>query len=180
MKSLNHPAFHGALVVVGLVLDQVTKLWAIARFSDGAGHSSGMSIPVLGDLLRFQLDFNEGAAFSSRPQQLMPWLPPTFFFALLTILAVAALALFYRRIPVQDLFSRVGVALIASGAFGNLTDRFHLGKVVDFISVDFPDFLMPRWPTFNVADSLVCLGVGLVLLSPVLTRKLKLSTEGKE
>ena len=71
----------------------------------------------------------------------------------------------------------MGVALITSGAFGNLTDRLRIHKVVDFIDWEFPNiaidpfsFLgiqfgglyMDRWPTFNIADALVCVGVSII------------------
>jgi signal peptidase II len=47
-----------------------------------------------------------------------------------------------------------------------------LSMVVDFIDCDFPDFIMTRFPTFNVADSFVTVGVAIVILSPVILRKL--------
>ena len=47
---------------------------------------------------------------------------------------------------------------------GNLIDRFFWGKVVDFIDVDFPDFIMSRWPVFNAADSAVTVGMCLLVI----------------
>ncbi len=168
MKFLNTLPGHLALVGTGLVLDQLTKGWAVARLATLGGHPNGESIPVLGDLLRFTLAYNEGAAFSSRPQQILPWLPPTAFYGILTLAALGGLFWFYRSLPVRDWMSRLGVALIASGALGNLVDRLRIQKVVDFIDSDFPDALMTRWPTFNLADTWVTVGVICVLLGPLL------------
>jgi signal peptidase II len=62
--------------------------------------------------------------------------------------------------------------MILGGAVGNFIDRMRMQMVVDFIDCDFPDFIMTRFPTFNVADSFVTVGVALVILSPVILRKL--------
>lgn len=171
VKKINQPLVHAAIVLLGIFADQASKFWAVARFASEDGTPRHEYLPMIGTFLRFQLDYNEGAAFSSRPQEIIPWLHPTLFFGLLTVIAIGGLSYFYRSLPKYDGFSRLGVAMILSGALGNLTDRLHIGKVVDFISVDFPDALMQRWPTFNVADSLVCVGVTLVFLGPSLYKK---------
>jgi signal peptidase II len=67
--------------------------------------------------------------------------------------------------------SRLGVVVILGGAGGNFNDRMRLSLVVDFIDCDLPDFIMTRFPTFNVADSFVTVGVAVVVLSPVILRK---------
>ena len=53
-------------------------------------------------------------------------------------------------------------SFILVGAVGNMIDRIFYGKVIDFIDCDFPDFIMERWPIFNIADSFI--SVGMVLL----------------
>jgi signal peptidase II len=53
------------------------------------------------------------------------------------------------------------LALVIGGAAGNVYDRLTLGYVVDFISLHYQDLY---WPAFNVADSAICLGVGLLIL----------------
>jgi len=172
MKSLNKTTGHIVLALSGLALDQATKIWAVARFGGPQGIPTGETMPILGDLLRFTLAYNEGAAFSSKPQAILPWLHPTLFFGVLTIAALIGLAWFYRSLPVRDWLSRLGVALIVSGALGNFLDRLRLHKVVDFIDCDFPDFIMTRWPTFNLADSWVTIGVACVLLGPIVFKKI--------
>lgn len=58
----------------------------------------------------------------------------------------------------------VSFSLIVAGAIGNLIDRIYLGSVTDFLDFDFPDFLMERWPIFNVADSAICVAIGLYII----------------
>ena len=176
-KFYNKWPFHVAVIVFSIISDQLTKLWAVSRFTDEAGNFTYEKIPVIGELVRFQLVYNKGAAFSSRPQDLMPFLPPWVFFLLISIVAAFALAWFYKSIDKRDYLSRLGVVMILGGAVGNFIDgnfidRMRMQMVVDFIDCDFPDFIMTRFPTFNVADSFVTVGVALVILSPVILRKL--------
>lgn len=172
MKFYNKWPFHLGIILFSIVADQVTKLWALTRFTNESGGMNREVINVVGEWVRFQLVFNKGAAFSSRPQDLMPFLPPTVFFILVSIVAVAVLGWFYKSIDKRDYLSRLGVAMILGGAVGNFIDRMRLKMVVDFIDCDFPDFIMTRFPTFNVADSFVTVGVVLTILSPLVLRKL--------
>lgn len=172
MKFYNKLPFHVGVIVVSIVADQLTKLWAVARFTNETGAQTHDYINVVGELIRFGLVFNKGAAFSSRPQDLMPFLPPWVFFLIISIVAAVALSWFYKSIDKRDWLSRLGVVMILGGAVGNFIDRMRLQMVVDFIDCDFPDFIMTRFPTFNVADSFVTVGVAFVILSPVLLRKL--------
>ena len=172
MKFYNKWPFHIGVIIFSIISDQLTKLWALSRFTDEAGNMTYEKIPVIGELVRFQLVFNKGAAFSSRPQDLMPFLPPWLFFLLISIVAAVALAWFYKSIDKRDYLSRLGVVMILGGAVGNFIDRMRMQMVVDFIDCDFPDFIMTRFPTFNVADSFVTVGVALVILSPVFLKKL--------
>ena len=171
LKKINTWKFHLFVIVLGVIFDQVTKFWAVARFTNESGFPNYQKIQIIGDYLRFALAYNEGAAFSSRPQDILPFLSPTIFFLLLTIVAMAALVWFYRSIDLRDWVSRLGLSMVFSGAIGNFIDRMRIQKVVDFIDCDLPDFIMPRFPTFNVADSFVTVGVVLLLLSPLVLKK---------
>ena len=169
---INKWPFHLGVIVFSIVSDQLTKLWALVRFTNDTGAPNHDVINVIGEWIRFQLVFNKGAAFSSRPQDLMPLLPPWLFFLLISIVASVVLLWFYRSIDKRDWMSRLGVVMILGGAVGNFIDRMRLSMVVDFIDCDLPDFIMTRFPTFNVADSFVTVGVAVVILSPVILRKL--------
>ena len=171
MKFYNKWPFHIGVIVFSIVADQLTKLWALARFTNETGAPNHDIINVIGELVRFQLVFNKGAAFSSRPQDLMPFLSPTVFFILISVVAAVVMFLFYRSIDKRDWMSRLGVVMILGGAIGNFIDRMRLKMVVDFIDCDLPDFIMTRFPTFNVADSFVTVGVAVIILSPVILKK---------
>ena len=172
MKFYNKWPFHIGVIVFSIVADQLTKLWALARFTNETGAPNHDVINILGEFLRFQLVFNKGAAFSSRPQDLMPFLSPTVFFILISIVAVVVMGWFYRNIDKRDWMSRLGVVMILGGAIGNFIDRMRLQMVVDFIDCDLPDFIMTRFPTFNVADSFVTVGVAVVILSPFILKEI--------
>ncbi len=155
-----------AIAAAAFILDQITKFWADS-------HTLGWSVSVIGDLLRFTLAYNEGAAFSISPQKLAPWLSPTVFFGILTAIACAGAVYFFRSLHKQDYLSRISIVLIIAGALGNFCDRLRIGKVVDFIDVDFPDSLFERWPTFNLADSWVTIGIVLLFIGAYLVRPKK-------
>ena len=171
MKFYNKWPFHLGLILFSIVADQLTKLWAVARFTNETGAPNHEYIDVIGSLVRFGLVFNKGAAFSSRPQDLAPFLPPWLFFLLISVIATVVLLWFYKSIDKRDWMSRLGVVMILGGSVGNFIDRMRLQMVVDFIDCDFPDFIMTRFPTFNVADSFVTVGVAVVILSPVILKK---------
>ena len=154
-----------------LALDQAAKHWARVRFSAPGGHPDYFqSIRVLGDWLQFRLVYNTGAAFGMKPQNILPWISPTVFYVLFSAAAIGFLTVYFRRLSPGDQASRLGVTLILAGAFGNLIDRLRFHRVTDFIDAGIPGFY-PRWPTFNVADSSVCIGMAILLLWPLWTRK---------
>ena len=64
------------------------------------------------------------------------------------------------RLPLGSWQAGLGYSLIMAGALGNLVDRVRLGQVVDFLDFYWGGY---HWPAFNVADSLVCLGAGLLV-----------------
>ncbi len=145
----NPPLFWGVLVVV-VALDIVTKFLAVARLSP-------QHIPheVLGDHLRLTLVYNPGAAFGLHLGGYSRWI-----FMALTIGALIVFGRLYQATRQGDLTRTFALALVCSGAVGNLIDRIRspIG-VVDFIDVGVGDM---RWPTFNVADMAVSVGAFLL------------------
>jgi lipoprotein signal peptidase len=164
MSILAKTWVYAFIVVFALALDQITKLWA-------SSHHLGWSISVIGDFLRFTLVYNENAAFSMKPQSILPWLSPTIFFGTLTVVACLGAVYFFRGLHKEDYMSKLGIVLIISGALGNFCDRIRIGKVVDFIDADFPDIIYERWPTFNLADSWVTIGIALLFISSFVYKK---------
>ena len=125
-----------------LVLDQWSK-W-LAR-----GHLAGGAVPrhVLPGL-ELVLVHNTGVAFSLLADHRSV--------IIAVVLAVlVALAIVARRTSPRDTLTLMGTALVASGALGNIFDRVRMSYVTDFIH-------LPHWPTFNVADIAITLGVALL------------------
>ncbi len=134
-----------------VVLDHGTKYWAIVALK-GKPYW-----PANGDLFRLDYAENYNMIFS------LSFIP----MPLVNIMAIGAMGLlFFLLFQYKDkhVLPSVGLAFILGGAFGNIPERLIRGYVVDFISFDWPDwFFFTRWPTFNIADSAVNVGMILYL-----------------
>jgi len=138
----------GSVAVVVVVVDQLTKSWAVRRLSHGDIHVVWK--------LDLELTYNSGASFGLA----RGWAPVIAGIAL----AAVVLLLSAVRHARSDALT-VALGLIIGGALGNLTDRLvrgHHGAVVDFIALHF-------WPTFNVADS--CVVIGAVSAALLISRR---------
>jgi len=140
-----------SIAVAGLVLDQASKLY-IDRVM-----SLYQSIPVIDGLFNIFYIRNKGAAFSFLSH--VSWRLP-FFIAISTIASMIILVAF-KKLRDEQKLAQVSMAMIFSGAVGNLIDRVRLGEVIDFLDVYWKSH---HWPAFNVADSLICVGVALLAL----------------
>lgn len=137
------------IVVLGLVADQASKLYIHGSMS------LYQSIPVLDGLFNITYLRNKGAAFSFLANA--SWRIP--FFITVTLVAAVVILVVLRKLRVDQRLAQVALAMIFSGAIGNLIDRIRLGEVIDFLDVYWKSY---HWPAFNVADSLICVGVALV------------------
>lgn len=143
------PVFLGTLL-----LDQWSKQWILARFEYG---ELQIVIPGFFNLTHVR---NPGGAFS-----LLATLPEAArqsFFLGTGLLAIALLLLFLRRIEARDALAATAIGGVLGGAIGNLMDRLRHGEVVDFL--DFRLIGGYVWPTFNLADCWIVVGVGLLML----------------
>lgn len=140
----------GATVIVGL--DQVTKAWALKALD-------GMAISLVDGFLALRLGFNYGLAFGFLGDVPAAWRNAV---AVLPLLALFILVPVLWRAAPRGWPGAVGVSLVLGGAIGNLIDRVRVGAVVDFI-----DFYWrgTHWPAFNIADSAIAVGVGLLSLT---------------
>lgn len=143
-------AFAG-IAATGLVADQLTKLY-IARTM-----SLYQSIPVVDGLFNIFYIRNKGAAFSFLSNA--SWRLP--FFIAVSLVAALAILVAFTRLRNDQKLAQLSLAMIFSGAVGNLIDRVRLGEVIDFLDVYWKSH---HWPAFNVADSLICVGVALLAL----------------
>ena len=101
---------------------------------------------------------NSGAAFSLLASVEGVW--KQWFFIAVAVGALVFILVLFKQYCVANKAYTVALGLIAGGAAGNLIDRLRFGSVVDFL-----DFYLSahHWPAFNVADSAICVGVGLFL-----------------
>ncbi len=129
-----------------LFLDQITKKWIMDTMLYGDSKS------IIGNVIRFTFVRNPNSVFGLR------FGGPFISTALTVIAFVFVLFLFFRS---NNRFSLVSLSLIIGGALGNLTDRIRYMEVVDFIDVGVTRW---RWPTFNVADSFVTIGLILIVI----------------
>jgi signal peptidase II len=115
------------------------------------------SIPVIDGLFSITYMRNRGAAFSFLAD--FDYRRP--FFIAITLVAIAVIAVTFRKLRDDQRLAAFSLSLIFSGAVGNLIDRMRLGEVIDFLDVYWKTH---HWPAFNVADSAICVGVALLAL----------------
>ncbi len=132
------------------LLDQATKLWALATLSPGR------PVPVLDHVLQWSLVHNAGAAFGLPP---LGWVLIAIGF-----LCCLAIPIFVLRQPGLSLGQAVLLGLLWGGSAGNLLDRLRTGAVVDFID-------LRVWPVFNIADIAITVGFLLLALPHVVSMK---------
>ncbi|MBB3170118.1 signal peptidase II [Simiduia aestuariiviva] len=139
------------LVLVSVVLDQYTKAIASGALS------YGQPVYVL-SFLDWTLLHNPGAAFSFLSDQ-GGW--QRWFFTAVAALVSVVLVVWIARLTKDKLWESSALALVLGGAVGNLIDRVQLGYVVDFISMHYEQYY---WPAFNIADSVICIGVAMLIV----------------
>ena len=147
-----------AIAVIGIIIDQTTKI-AIDRSMQLFD-----SIPIVENFFHITYVRNRGAAFSFLSDA--SWRLP--FFITISIIAALVILIAFRKLRDDQKLAHISLAMIFSGAVGNLIDRVRLGEVIDFLDVH---WYRHHWPAFNVADSLICVGVFLLAIDMVLEEK---------
>ncbi len=135
------------IIVVSFLLDQITKLLVKKTMY------LGQSIEVFGDVVRLTYVENPGMAFGIN-------IGNGTVYTILTIVAIIGIVYYMWFYLKQDIKMKSALALVLGGAFGNLIDRILYARVVDFIDIGIKN---TRWPVFNIADSVVV--IGMILLS---------------
>jgi signal peptidase II len=164
-----------------LVADQASKLAAVAHLTDAMRMPGGAAAQGSAALERFwhvqhparlpgievaagwfDLHYieNPGAAWGFLASSTSPWRAP--FFLLVSMSAVALMVRAFSRTTSGQRVQRVALALVLGGAVGNLVDRTRLGYVIDFIDWHIGERFY--WPTFNIADAGITVGVILLVL----------------
>jgi signal peptidase II len=156
-----------------LALDQVTKQWAVDTLKPLPFRSEEHTVlsGPWGVGLGFSYAENPGATFSFMRD--VPEYVRLPFFALIAAGAAIGISIYYGRLKGRKLATRTALALLWAGALGNLVDRLRFRYVVDFIDVYLakagatqvppPPEMSYTWPTFNVADIAIVVGILLFL-----------------
>lgn len=152
-----HRAAYLALTVAVLIADLLTKGWILRNFGL---YDRQEVIPGLFNIVHVR---NTGAAFglgATSGESIVPGL-----LTLGAIVVLLVVGVYSFRTSTRERLLQVALHLVMGGAIGNLIDRFRFGSVVDFL--DFYVTIGGRehhWPAFNVADSAICIGIGMLLI----------------
>ena len=152
MKKLKpiYYVIYSAVILGGIGLDQLSKFLAVKLLAPIE------SVPLWEGVLHLTYVENRGAAFGMLADH--RWV-----FMSISSVAIIAIALYlYSGRNTSKLYT-AALMMIVSGGIGNMIDRIALGYVIDFI-----DFALIDFAVFNIADSIVCIGAGLLILSLVL------------
>ena len=154
------------ITVVIVIIDQISKQWAEQTLSK-------VNALVIMPNLNFILAHNPGAAFSLLSDE--SW--ARWFFTVIALAVSAALIYWIKTLKQHERGSAIGLALILSGALGNVIDRILFGYVIDFVRFYYhADSCLPGfayrsfqqtgeciWPAFNVADSAISVGAAILI-----------------
>ncbi len=160
-----------AIISIALPLDQLTKLWINNNLKINFDR-----IEVIEGFFYITHVRNPGAAFGMLSDADPSW--RVGFFIGISILASILVISFYRSLDADDRYSAVSLGLIFSGAVGNLIDRIRYHEVIDFLH--FRLWQNYSWPDFNIADSCIVVGVGLLMLQVLLSSKEEDAESGHE
>ena len=145
------------LSLIVVIVDQASKLWVL----DNMALYETISVLPFFNLFHAH---NYGAAFSflHDAQGWQRW-----FFVIIAVAISALLLVWMRKSPASERLLPAAYALVIGGALGNLYDRLVYGYVVDMIQVFYQDWY---YPTFNIADSAICIGGALLIFDAFRTK----------
>ena len=143
------PRWPFIISLVSVIADQISKNYFYTTYEL---YESRVVIP---GFFNFTRTFNTGAAFSlfkGHPEAL----------TIISVTVFALMVIFRAKLFQNTKVEQIAFGLIAGGIIGNLTDRMQHGYVIDFIHWYVGEY---SWPIFNIADSCICVGVGLYMIS---------------
>ena len=145
-----------AVTFCGVLLDLITKWIIFKNFKDVGRYV------IIPNFLGIIYSKNEGIVFGFAQGK-------SDILIFFSIAAIIAIFWFYKNFDRSRLFPNIAFGMILSGAIGNLWDRIFYHYVRDFIDVHLG--MKYHWPTFNIADSLICIGVGLLFYETLFIKK---------
>ncbi len=152
--------YESAIIAAVVALDRATKLYIQRTFSFTAIKPV---IPGFFNIVHWE---NPGAAFGVLADSPTPWSSALLVGVSLAVMTVIGVML-WRPGAANTMLMRTALALVFGGALGNLWDRLFRGTVTDFLQFFFGSY---EFPSFNVADSMITIGAGLLLIDLWLTR----------
>ncbi|MHA6484709.1 signal peptidase II [Paenibacillus sp. strain BS8-2] len=148
--------YYYLLAVIVLVVDFITKKMIATKMEIAE------EISVIGNFFVITSHRNRGAAFGILQEQ------QTFFIIITSVILIGLIVYIQLMRKTGKAILLTGLALVLGGAVGNFIDRVRFGEVVDFFKFNFGDY---TFPIFNVADSGIVIGVGLILLDTLLSAR---------
>ena len=169
-SALFNPQAHCRLWLIagfGLLADLLTKSWALRVIGNPAemNYSELKPIEIIDGYVRLITVLNPGASWGIASGRTS---------LLLIGSAIAMVFMFWLFVSLhpKQWVAQMALGMLLGGALGNTYDRvFNDGKVVDFIDINLSFWPANPWPAFNVADSLLCVGVGILLISMLFKQK---------
>lgn len=143
--------FYYIIAVLIILLDQFTK-WLVVKYME-----LGESIQLIENFLYLTSHRNRGAAWGILQGQM--W-----FFYIITVIVIVALVFYLEKEAKNNKLMGLSIALMLGGAIGNFIDRVFRKEVVDFVNTYIFGY---DFPIFNVADSALVIGVGLIMLQMI-------------
>lgn len=149
--------FYYIIAVIIIALDQFTK-WLVIKNME-----LYEKIPIIENFFYFTSHRNKGAAWGILQGQMI-------FFYIITVIVIIGIIFYMEKYAKESKLLAVALSLILGGAIGNFIDRLSKQEVVDFL-----DFIIFKYdfPIFNIADSALVVGVGLVIIATFLEEKKK-------
>ena len=155
-KKLTNLLILVGIILGGIGIDQLTKILVSKNMA------LYESIPVIPKVFNITYIQNRGAAFGMLANH--RWV-----FMIISSVAIIGMCVYLFRFCNESMLFKIGLSLIVSGGIGNMIDRIFLGYVVDMIEATFIETLFDwSFAIFNVADSFVCVGAGIVILCLIL------------
>ena len=148
------------LIIIFLIIvliDQITKFYIASNFE------LYQSIEIIRGFFNITYIRNSGVAFGMFSNLKGSFIQIVFI--AIYIIAIISIIILYRE---THGYSHIALSLIFSGAIGNLIDRIFRGEVVDFMDFHWQNY---HWPAFNVADSCITVGVGLLMISIIISNE---------
>ena len=150
--ALGDHLIYWPIVIIGAALD----LWSKSAVFNWLKTKPNQEVTLIDGLLKFVIGYNRGAAFGIAQGK-------TTMLVTISVIALIAVVIIFLRGRLYGKLMQIALGLFTAGIIGNLFDRaFNDGFVRDFIDVYWRTH---HWPTFNVADSMLCIAVGLIIIA---------------